>query len=343
MAAPIFPAQDSDSLLHDESYQKYLRLVSTLPKERGWITEHIHLYQGFWFATDILQGVITLQQQQYLKLAQPSSTTSDVLLVSYPKSGTTWLKALLFTIMNRTRYDFHTHPLLTSNPHQCVPFLDLYAKDNPKNPIPDVPLMATHIPYSSLPESIFSASAAGHHHCRMVYVFRDPKDVLVSQWHFAGRHKRSERVKPLPLQEAFELFSRGDSPYGSFWDHVLGYWKASLECPDRVLFLKYEDMKSEPLVHVKRLAEFIGQPFSLEEENEGVVHKITDLCSFENLSNLEVNKTGSHSSRNSVTTFANNTYFRQGKAGDSKNYLTAEMIQHLDQITKHKFNGFDFI
>ena len=36
----------------------------------------------------------------------------------------------------------------------------------------------------------------------------------------------------------------------------------------------------------------MGYPFSLEEEDKGMVQKIIDLCSFENLSKLEVNRSG---------------------------------------------------
>ena len=36
----------------------------------------------------------------------------------------------------------------------------------------------------------------------------------------------------------------------------------------------------------------MGYPFSLEEEDKGVVQKIIELCNFENLSNLVVNKSG---------------------------------------------------
>ena len=36
----------------------------------------------------------------------------------------------------------------------------------------------------------------------------------------------------------------------------------------------------------------MGYPFSLEEEDKGVVQKIIELCSFENLSSLVVNKSG---------------------------------------------------
>ncbi|GLT42059.1 hypothetical protein SLA2020_160810 [Shorea laevis] len=79
------------------------------------------------------------------------------------------------------------------------------------------------------------------------------------------------------------------------------------------------------LFHVKRLAEFMECPFALEEESRDVAQKIVELCSFEKLSNLEVNKTGKQLVLDVV--------------GDRKNHLTAEMVARLDDITEQKWKG----
>ena len=50
-------------------------------------------------------------------------------------------------------------------------------------------------------------------------------------------------------------------------------------------------MKRESLFHLKRLVELMGCPFSAKEEKQGLVNEILEMCSFENLRNLEVNKT----------------------------------------------------
>ncbi|KAJ0736109.1 putative quercetin-3-sulfate 4'-sulfotransferase [Helianthus annuus] len=105
-----------------------------------------------------------------------------------------------------------------------------------------------------------------------------------------------------------------------------GYYKASLERPDKVLFLKYEDLKKDPKNVVKKLAKFIGNPFTEEEESDGSVEKIIELCGFETLH--KVNKVSS-----------DQVYFRKGVVGDSGSYLTTEMIQTMDKITKEKFDG----
>ena len=52
----------------------------------------------------------------------------------------------------------------------------------------------------------------------------------------------------------FEFFCEGLSIFGPYWDHVLGYWRASLESPKRILFLEYEDLKNETISMVKEIA-----------------------------------------------------------------------------------------
>ncbi|XVF54476.1 hypothetical protein PTKIN_Ptkin05aG0183400 [Pterospermum kingtungense] len=91
--------------------------------------------------------------------------------------------------------------------------------------------------------------------------------------------------------------------------------------------------------YAKKLAEFIGYSFSIEEEEKGVVHKIVSMCSFEYLSNLEVNKNGKIGVKGTVWELENNMFFRKGKVGDWENYLTKEMGARLDLITEHKFSG----
>ncbi|KAK4434311.1 Cytosolic sulfotransferase 5 [Sesamum alatum] len=136
------------------------------------------------------------------------------------------------------------------------------------------------------------------------------------------------------LQEVFNLFCRGVSLFGPFWDHALEYWKLSIENPDKVLFLKFEDMKNQPGTHLRRLEGFLGFPFSVGEEESGLVEEILKLCSFDNLSSLEVNRNGKLTSGEE-----NKVFFRRGVVGDWKNYLSTEMVDRIDRITEEKFSG----
>ncbi|KAL9996221.1 putative quercetin-3-sulfate 4'-sulfotransferase [Helianthus debilis subsp. tardiflorus] len=96
---------------------------------------------------------------------------------------------------------------------------------------------------------------------------------------------------------------------GPYWDHILGYWKASLETPERILFLKYEDLKRTPTSNVKRLADFIGYPFLVNEEKAGVP--------------------GGGSLENRL-------YYRKAKDGDWQNYFTDEMKEKIDKLMDEK-------
>ncbi|KAG6654092.1 hypothetical protein CIPAW_05G121700 [Carya illinoinensis] len=265
-------------LQENDLTQECRDIISSLPTEEGWVANHLHLYQGFWIIPSYMPGVLAFQK--YFE-----ARDTDIILVTTPKAGTTWLKAILYSLLNRVRYpDLQKHPLLTNNPHVLVPCLE-----------------------SEL----------------------NPKDTFVSLWHFTNKLKLKGTNS---LEEAFDKFCRGVSLYGPYWDHVLSFWKESIENPQKVLFLKYEKMKEQPTYELRKVAEFLGCPFTPEEEAKGVVNDILSLCSFDNLSTLEVNKSGKL-----LTGHPTEAFFRRGKVGDYTNYLTAEMVEKLDRITEEKF------
>nr|GMD77213.1 cytosolic sulfotransferase 12-like [Ipomoea batatas] len=337
MAAPSddssIPNKIRNQFIEEDSYPQELKQsIVSLPKEKGWLLPFMYNYKGVWLCSIQLYGSLRLQQHL-------QAQHSDIMLCTQQKSGTTWLKALLFALITRKQYfppesHHQIHPLLTKNPHEFIPGIEYrYAMGQS----PDLPvingrrLLSTHLPQNLLPKSVWESK------CKMVYLCRNQKDTLVSFWHFINK-LRGELggLGDLRLTEAFDRYCRGESYYGPFWDHILGYWKESLENPRKVLFLKYEEIKEEPDVHLKRIAAFLDCPFSEEEEECGVVDGILRLCSFESLSNLEVNKTGKNGLKQAA---GNNLFFRKGKVGDWKNHMSDEMGSRLDQIVDEKFKG----
>uniref|UniRef100_A0A7N0TGV6 Sulfotransferase n=1 Tax=Kalanchoe fedtschenkoi TaxID=63787 RepID=A0A7N0TGV6_KALFE len=283
--------------------------ISALPTQPGWVSRSLKQYQGFWHEEGFIPGILSLQEKFRCK-------PDHLVLTSYPKSGTTWLKALLFSITNRSRYRAtdaaaNGNPLEWCNPHSCVPRLEVYTGSNGDDPNPDPVLVNTHLAYSLLPKSMI------HSKCKIVHVAREPKDVLVSSWHFAVK-LRSKDLPPLTFSEAFDMFCNGVSDFGPYWDHVMEYWNTHLKFSHKILILSYEDLMRRPVYNVKKLADFIGHPFTDVEEC-GVVEDIVSLCSFEKLSNLEVNKIGTRSWANG-SVIKNEIFFRKAQIGDWKNY-----------------------
>ncbi|KAJ4866101.1 Cytosolic sulfotransferase 1 [Raphanus sativus] len=319
-----------EQLRDDNLSEETKTLISSLPSTKDFIGK-LYNYQGCWYYPNTLQGVLNFQ-----KGFKPQET--DIIIASYPKSGTTWLKALTVALLERLK-DISSsdalHPLQSDNPHGIVPFLEfgLYLKSS----TPDLTkfssprLFSTHMPLHTL-QIPFEDSP-----CKIVYVCRDVKDVLVSQWYFRCAYLQKELDKRL-LESLFESLCNGVGYFGPFWEHVLSYWRGSLEYPKHVLFMRYEEMKSDPAVQVKRLAEFLGCPFTEEEEEEesGSVDKILELCSLRSLSSMEINKTGSKYDVH------HSNYFRKGEVGDSKNHLTHEMENKINMIIEEKYKGSGF-
>ncbi|KAG8381928.1 hypothetical protein BUALT_Bualt05G0023700 [Buddleja alternifolia] len=224
-------------------------------------------------------------------------------------------------------------PLRTSNPHIVVPFLEYNIYRDHENPdlehIPNPRIFSTHMPFNVLPDSIRESE------CKIIYMCRNPLDHFISYRHFLLKKIIKEDVEPLGIDESFDMFCQGIQLFGPFWEHVLGYWNAHLKNPEKVLFLKYEDLKENSTLYVKKIAEFIGLPFSSEEEEQGLIEEISKFCSFENLSNLEVNKTGKLHG-----IVENSSFFRKGEIGDWKNYLTPEMAERINKLMESQLEGY---
>ncbi|TXG49178.1 hypothetical protein EZV62_025053 [Acer yangbiense] len=315
--------------------QECKELLLSLPKEKGWRTPFLYQFEGFWCQPKQIQSIISFQKHF-------KSKESDVILATIPKSGSTWLKALVFAIINRKRYsNTQNHPLLTSNPHDLVPFLEykLYAN----NQVPDLSnvfpddhdqprTFATHVPYPSLEESIKNSETV-----KIVYLCRNPFDTFISSWEFINKLRPESLPDKFSLEDAFRMYCNGVVGFGPFWEHMLWYWNESLKKPEKVLFLKYEDMKEDIVSNLRELASFLGFPFSVEEERENVIEEIANLCSFEKLKELEVNKSGKAMTFSKQ--FENKHLFRKGIVGDWVNYLNPSMVNQLSQLMEEKFEG----
>ncbi|CAH8292788.1 unnamed protein product [Eruca vesicaria subsp. sativa] len=319
------------NLREDYITEETRKLISSLPTNKD-SQGSLCKYQGSWYYYNTLQGAINFKNH-----FQPQET--DIILASFPKSGTTWLKALTVALFERSKHhnDPLNHPLLSDNPHSIVPFFEsnLYLRTS----TPDLTkyssssssssprLFATHMPLHTVKEGLKGSP------CKIVYMCRNVKDVLISLWYFKCKYLKIEVTRSV-LESTFESFCGGGNFYGPFWDHVLSYWRGSLEDPSHVLFMKYEEMREEPYVQLKRLAEFLGCPFTEEEEEEGGVNKILELCSLRSLSDLKISKSGKPDSGADYK-----LCFRKGEVGDSKNHLSHEMEMRIDMIVEEKLKG----
>ncbi|KAG4201522.1 hypothetical protein ERO13_A05G283750v2 [Gossypium hirsutum] len=216
-------------------------------------------FQGFWIPSRSVPTSSIIAFQKYFQ-----ALDDDIIVVSKPKSGTTWLKALVFSIVNRHHYT----------------------------------LFSTHLPYPMLADSIKRSN------CRIVYINRNPFAVIVSLWHFFSF------MDDWSVEDCFEMFCKGEE----------GVLEHELAEAINVLFLRYEELKEDAVAQTKKLSEFLGFPFSIEEEKTGMVNQIVDFYSFNNLKDLD---------------------WRSGKVGDYVNHLSPTAVERLSNILEEKLSGRD--
>lgn len=125
---------------------------------------------------------------------------TDIIIASHPKTGTTWLKSLLFATVNRFQHPKHKSPLLKNHPHELVYRLENdvygeafeYPRPHHLHELPSPRLLHTHLPYTSVPDSISSTDNNNNNPgCRILYILRhDCINVLLYDWNLEKDKRR---------------------------------------------------------------------------------------------------------------------------------------------------------
>ncbi|MEQ2314785.1 hypothetical protein AMECASPLE_015665 [Ameca splendens] len=110
-----------------------------------------------------------------LEFAQNFSVEdSDVFIVTYPKSGTTWMQEILPLVLNGGDLT----PVHTVVNWDRVPWLEETRLAKIVDKLTSPRALVTHFPYSFMPPSFYTSKA------KVINVIRNPKDVLVSSYYF---------------------------------------------------------------------------------------------------------------------------------------------------------------
>jgi hypothetical protein len=158
----------------------------------------------------------------------------DTYLVSFPRSGSTWLRSMLTTLAHGTEV---TPELLAAT----VPDVHRSDRARPRGIEPLV--VKSHTPFVDIP-------------AKVIYLARDGRDALLS---FHYLQVMRERV-PADTDPA-AIFFRTDVWPCPWHEHVTG-WLDGLagRGPDRSLVLRYEDLVAEPARHLEAVAALAGLP-----------------------------------------------------------------------------------
>ncbi|XP_043293759.1 sulfotransferase 2A1-like isoform X1 [Cervus canadensis] len=238
----------------------------------------------------------------------------DVLLLTFPKSGTNWLIETVCLIYSKGDPKWiQSEPIWDRSPwvENKYGYELLKEKEGPR-------LISSHLPIQLFPKSFVKSKA------KMIYLIRNPRDVFVSGYFFWRSAKFVE--KPESLEEYFEWFIQGNMPFGSWFDHTRGWM--SMRDKENFLILSYEEMKWDTRSTVEKICQFLGKELEPEELNSVLKNSSFQAMKENNMSNYSLVK-GLHLEENAHL-------LRKGVTGDWKNHFTVAQAEIFDKLFQEK-------
>jgi hypothetical protein len=242
----------------------------------------------------------------------------DVYIVSYPKSGSTWLRHIVKLIKNNGIDDgveiFTAVKWLAADRNELEKCKD----------IPSPRCYMCHTGYKMTP-----GCEPEHSPSKYIYVARNPKDVAVSYFHHMNLFPDLQFNGTWDW--FFEQFLTGNVYYGLWFDHVLEWWQH--RGASNVLFLKYEDMKKDLPKTIETVSSFMG--CKLEPQ---IVDTIAQQSGFQAMRGNPATNLSWAARHNQVS------FIRKGIVGDWKNYFTEDQNKRFDvEYTKRmRGSGLEF-
>ncbi len=248
---------------------------------------------------------------------------ADAVVVSYGKSGRTWLRMLLSRWF-QLRYGL---------PPQALLGFDNFHRADPRIPR----IFFTHDNYLR--------DWTGHrddrrdfYDRRTVLLVRDPRDVAVSQffqWKYRMRPAK-KRLNRYPLEEVdLWTFVMGPAGLPRVVD-FLNAWARELPRMHQLLLLRYEDMRADTAGELARVLTFLGQRPTPDELADCVA-----FASVENMRRLEESRTFRLAGTRLVPGQRGNpdSYkVRRAKVGGWRDYFDDAQIRTIDAYVTERLD-----
>eukprot|EP00904_Undaria_pinnatifida_P003267 jgi/Undpi1/12941/HiC_scaffold_7.g02607.m1 len=253
---------------------------------------------------------------------------SDVFVCTFVKSGTTWVQQIINLLLNqgetRDKHLSEVVPWL-----EALTFAGVGTRPQEENigsayfltldelkSTPNRRFMKTHANLHDLP----AGTAKG---LKVIYVARNPKDVCVSLLH----HARNSPYNAFEgeFADMFNCFVRGRCTNGSWFKHVLEWWKAAKADPEHVMFLHYEDMLAYPEEHIRKIADFTGIDCTSD-----IISKTAKESAFSAMK-----------ASPKVNLYPSYNHYRKGRKGGWRDVFTVRQSEAFDKIYRQQMEGSD--
>lgn len=247
---------------------------------------------------------------------------SDAVIASFGKSGRTWVRVMMWRYLAKKN----------GYASDSISGFDEFRDRRKGVPV----LFFTHDNYL---KDFF-----GHDRKADVYagkpvvlLVRDPRDTAVSQF-FQWKHRMVARKKVIndyPLNDDVSVHDFIASPQAGIPKIIefMNDWAAAAPKVGKLLVVKYEDLRSDTKIQLRRILEFIG-----EQPTDAELEDAVSFASIDNMRRMEIEnarKAGAQRSMKPGNADDPSSFkVRRGKVGGWRDYVTEEQAEALDQLVR---------
>lgn len=266
------------------------------------------------------------------KIYRMKPRSDDVWLVTFPKCGTNWTCELLWLLQNNCDFESAGKTgLIIRTPFLEMPYLsshmqamkDMFMNVDKVEQLPSPRVIRPHLPFYLLPPQLLDTA-------KVVYVARNPKDVIVSYYFHHKLIKLHGYIGT--LEEFAQFFMDDEVVYAPFFPHILDAW--SKRHHPNMHFMFFEDMKRDLRGEILKVATFLGK--SLSDEQLG---KLAEHLHFDNFQKNE--SVNNESGKKTGAMNQDGHFIRKGKTGDWKNHFSPELNERIDKWIETNLAGTD--
>lgn len=229
---------------------------------------------------------------------------NDVFLASYPRSGITWVKFILFEILSGQEAEFN-------NVSTAIPLLGEQYKALPLLPQRNR-LIGTHEVWRT-------------EYKKVIYLVRDAKDVALAEYAF-HKWKELERKDFDDYLMKFLLGKSHGFGFPSWVEHVNSWLGATNVLGGNILIVKYEDLRQNTEVMIAKMLSFLDVTV-----NKDTIRNAIENNSIEKMRAKE-DKVKDTFFRDRRKTYSDDLRFiRKGQVGGWRESLNEIQVQRINK------------
>jgi hypothetical protein len=243
-----------------------------------------------------------IDNYKYKKLTPKNRRHDDIYLVSYPKSGNTWVSFLISNVINE--YLELGIDINFNTVRDFVPDIHM-SRDVPVNMnlSPFKRIMKSHTSYNPYYQTIF-------------LLVREPKDVMVSYYKYSTKLKQ--------FDGDLTNFIHNNSYGIKKWCLHTDSWLKKVKHSQRLYILTYEDLQKDTFNTLKQL--FLIMGFELDDS---LIKKAVEKSDISKMKKIE-----EYSKGYSLSKFENFKFVRKGKTGEGNKLLSEKDKNIIEDESK---------